>query len=68
MASLGLLGVPSNSAARWPGQEKAPGSYKRCARETEMLDRRACQVEREPGATNRSLTPLVIDTSKPSFG
>jgi arginase len=24
MASLGLLGVPSSSAAHWPGQEKAP--------------------------------------------
>jgi arginase len=24
MASLGLLGIPSSSAAHWPGQEKAP--------------------------------------------
>jgi arginase len=28
MASLGLLGVPSSSAAHWPGQEKAPGALR----------------------------------------
>lgn len=28
MASLGLLGVPSSSAAHWPGQEKAPAALR----------------------------------------
>jgi arginase len=28
MASLGLLGVPSSSAAHWRGQEKAPGALR----------------------------------------
>ena len=28
MALLGLLGVPSSSAAHWPGQEKAPGALR----------------------------------------